>query len=719
MMAAMWGQLQRLGARLATGPNRIALSTALRGTIATVTPLAILPPLGLADLAYPMVLGALNTSMVDVGGSYRNRLAAMALFAVVGPCLLLLGTAASPYWWLATLIMFAIAAVSGLVRAVGPGSTSFGINTGVSFLVGLSVGATGGPHVMWALCFGGGALWTILVALAFWQLRPYRRLEQEVAGAWEAVAALVAAAQAAEPGASIVARRRREQRLAARHRAAREAVERAREAMGEVRAGTTGPGVTLAQLTVLLNAAVRIGAAAVTLGELALPANEQRRAAIVALERACRDVARILLRGDGELVLMVMRQRMRELSADGEQDRRADLLALAQAMRHLENAAEALAQLLGQRRRLIDYLRLPIVIRRPSGAAAEAVRAHLTPSSAIFRHALRVAVVTALGTAVITRLELSHGIWLPLTSLVILQPEYGGTITRALQRTLGTIAGAAVAGILLATVHGTAAFDGAIATLLFATFALVRRRYGYAIMFLTPIVMLLIGAGSDDPWIDLAERIAYTVVGAALALAAGYGLWPQWERERLSDRLARAIRADSDYLTATLAALATTAPPDAALAQLRRQAEIAVGNADAAFQRMLGEPAHRRARIDTGFTLLVYIHRLCRHTIALAAHLGTIAAPEPALETLKQLIAAALDDVAQAVLDHRPPAPRPAFDAPLAQLRAALSSDSDAAPGSSVAALLDQLVSDVTGLCMAPVATPLPTEAAAAASVAE
>jgi uncharacterized membrane protein YccC len=298
-----------------------------------------------------------------------------------------------------------------------------------------------------------------------------------------------------------------------------------------------------------------------------------------------------------------------------------------------------------------------------------------------------------------------------------LQPEYGGTITRALQRTLGTIAGAAVAGILLATVHGTAAFDAAIATLLFATFALVRRRYGYAIMFLTPIVMLLIGAGNDDPWIDLAERIAYTVVGAALALAAGYGLWPQWERERLSDRLAHAIRADRDYLTATLAALGTAEPPDAAFAQLRRHAEIAVGNADAAFQRMLSEPAHRRARIETGFTLLVYIHRLCRHTIALAAHLGTVAAPEPALETLKQLIAATLDDVAQAVLDHRPPAPRPAFDAPLAQLRTALSGGDETARGSSVAALLDQLVSDVTGLCMAPVATREPTEAAA--SVAE
>src|SRR5260221_2505887 len=89
-MAAMWGQLRQLGARLATGPNRIALSTALRGTIATVTPLAVLPTLGWGDLAYPTVLGALNTSMVDVGRSYRNRLAPIAPFALGGPSLLLL-----------------------------------------------------------------------------------------------------------------------------------------------------------------------------------------------------------------------------------------------------------------------------------------------------------------------------------------------------------------------------------------------------------------------------------------------------------------------------------------------------------------------------------------------------------------------------------------------------------------------------------------------------
>ena len=498
-------------------------------------------------------------------------------------------------------------------------------------------------------------------------------------------------------------RRRREQRLAARHRLAREAVERARDALGEMRAGTTGPGTMLAQLTVLLNAAARIGAAAVTLGEVAMPESVPRRAAIAELERSCREVGHLLLRGAGELALDSMRRLVRDLGRGGEAERGADQLALAQAMRHLENADDAFRQLFGRRRRLLDVLRPPVDFRLPSGAALRTLRAHLTSDSAIFRHALRVAVVAALGTAVITRYGLAHGIWLPLTSLVILQPDYGGTINRALQRTAGTVAGAVVAGILLASVHGSAAFDAAIAALLFATFALIRRRYGYAITFLTPIVMLLIGEGSADPWIDLAERIAYSVVGAALALAAGYGLWPQWERERLSDRLARAIRADRDYLAAALAGLAVAAPPAAALGQLRRQAEIAVGNADAAFQRMLGEPAHRRARVDAAFTLLVYIHRLSRHTTALAAHLGAVVAASSALEALRQLLAAALEDVAQA-LDARPPAPRPAFDEPLAQLRTALSAGGEASPDRSVAGLLDQLVSDTTGLILAPVA---------------
>jgi uncharacterized membrane protein YccC len=704
----MTTSLRRLSAWLATGPNRIALSTALRGTLATVAPLAVLPPLGLDALAHLAVIGALGTSMSDVGGPYRSRLAAMAFLAAAGSALLYLGMQASATWWVAAPLMFAIALGAGLIRAIGQGGIALGINTTVAFLVGLSLGDSGADLVS-AAGYGIGAVWTIVVALAFWQLRPYRRLEQELASAWEAVARLVAAAAAGEEEASVVARRRREQRIAAAHYAARAAIERARDAIGEMRAGTEGPGTSMAQLVVLLSAVSRIGAAAVTLGESeATPAAgpaalSARHAALAELEQVCRAIARVLLAGKGDVDTARLRERIAGLASLGKPASAdaappADLLAFAQAMRHVVNADEALTALFGQRRRLPDLLRLPLTQSRPRRRLGAMLGPHLTPNSAIFRHAVRVAIVTAIGTAIIIGWHLQHGIWLPMTSLVVLQPEYGGTITRALERTGGTLAGAIIAGVLLATLHGTAAFDVAIAVLLFATFALIRRRYGYAIVFLTPLIILLIAPGAADPWRDLADRVVDTLIGAALALAAVQLLWPQWERERLPERLARAVTAQRHYLSAVLAAMTRPAPAERGIAVLQREAEIELGNADAAFQRMMGEPTRQRGRVAQGFTLVVYIHRLCRHTIALALDIGAVTAPEEALGALRRLIDRALDDVAAALAEGRSPAPRPDFDAPLAALRSGLDTPNAESAGAAAARLVSQIVSDVTAL---------------------
>ncbi len=230
--------LRRLAAPLDSGPNRIALTTALRSTLATVAPLVLLSRLGFDADAHLAVVGALGTAMVDVGGPYRSRLAAMGFLALAGPVLLVAGMLVAAHWWLAAPLILAIALGSGLIRAIGPGGNSLGINTTVAFLVGLSL--VGDPTPRWGVAYGAGALWTIVVTLAFWHLRPYRRLEREVAGAWEAVAALVLAA-AAPGGGGIVADIVREQHMTKAHRALRLAVEQARDALGEMRAGMATP----------------------------------------------------------------------------------------------------------------------------------------------------------------------------------------------------------------------------------------------------------------------------------------------------------------------------------------------------------------------------------------------------------------------------------------------------------------------------------------------
>lgn len=704
--------LQGIKAWAERGPNRIALSTAVRGMIATATPLVALPLLGQADLAHVAVIGALGVSMVDVGGPYHRRLAVMAMATILGPCLLVSGLHVGGNWWLGALVMAVLALGSGLVRAFGPGGISFGINMSVAFLVGIGASALGGgDERVWAGGYFCGAAWTILVTLVFWQIRPYRRLEQEVAGAWQAVADLVAAvtSQRLALDESAPTRRRGEQIIEARHRALREAIERAHDTVGEARAGTSGPGTTMAQLIVLIASGSRIGAAAVSLSEIgraAWPDPAARRAASDVLqeaEAACRTVAKILLSGTGELGLAPVRTRIAAVQVvpGGDAGRHGALgaprpaaLAFAQALRNLENAEDALRALRDQRRRL------PNLGGVAGGATAsgliDPVRSHLSLKSAIFRHALRVAVVTSACAAIAIQYDLAHGIWLPMTALVVLQPDYGGTLNRAFQRSAGTVAGSIIAGILLVTLRGTAAFDAAIVVLLFATFFLIRRHYGRAIAFLTPLIILLVGLSGSNPWQDVLDRVEFTLLGAVAALGAGYALWPQWERERLPDRLAAAVRAGKRYVTAVMDSLAGTAPPVETLGPLRRAAEIEVTNVDAAFQRVVAEPSRQRGRLGKLFVLTVYIHRLCRHAIALDAQVGAPPVAAAAVASLRGLVDTALEDVARALLESRPAAPRPAFDEPLAGVRDAIGG---AGPGSSgIPQLLGQIVSDITAL---------------------
>jgi uncharacterized membrane protein YccC len=674
---------ERVSEHLLSGANRIALSTAFRGTLATIVPLAVLPHVGLADFGYPAVLGALATSLVDVGGPYRTRLVAMLVQALGGACLLLLGNVAASYGWVAAAVMAAIGILSGLIRTVGPAGPSLGTNTAVAFLVGVQLATLPGAHAgVWAAGYAAGGAWTGAIALMFWQLRPYRRLEQEVAAAWQAVAALLALPAAGED-ASAVGRMRRERQIGTLHAGAVAALERSREVLGEIRAGMAGPGTTVAQMLVLIDAAAAIAGTAITLCEL-----RTSSAASAQLATACRAVGRVLLAGRGELQLAELRDRV---------PAHDELAAWTQAVRNLETAEEALRALFGVRHRLPDLLRLPFAHRLPRGSVLTALRAHATPRSAVFRHAMRVAVVTAADTALLVYLRLPHGIWLPLTSLTILQPEYGSTLSRALHRTFGTIAGAVIAGALLATVHGTAAYDAALALLLFAAFLVIRRNYGYGITFLTPIVILLISRGSFDPWIDLAERVAYTLTGAILALAAAYLLWPQWERDRLRDRLERALQALRQYLDAVLEQRGGAAPSRPALAALRRQAELALANAESGFQRLRAEPADRAELLGVAFALLVYLRRLCRHTIAFSLQHEAASLPPEPLSQFRRLVAEALQDLGKVVGEGRMPVPWPSLQPQLAELLAELSAGA-AGETNPAAAPLSRIVNDVLGL---------------------
>ena len=69
------------------------------------------------------------------------------------------------------------------------------------------------------------------------------------------------------------------------------------------------------------------------------------------------------------------------------------------------------------------------------------IRQQLTPQSALFRHAVRIAVVFAAGYAISLLPFAQHGYWILLTSLFVCQITYFATKSRLKLRTIGTLLG--------------------------------------------------------------------------------------------------------------------------------------------------------------------------------------------------------------------------------------------------------------------------------------
>lgn len=81
-------------------------------------------------------------------------------------------------------------------------------------------------------------------------------------------------------------------------------------------------------------------------------------------------------------------------------------------------------------------------------------RAHLTPSSVYFQAALRVAVALAGARAVAGSLNLAHGFWVLLATLTLMRTSAADTRTTLRPALVGTLAGAAVGGLLLVLAPG-------------------------------------------------------------------------------------------------------------------------------------------------------------------------------------------------------------------------------------------------------------------------
>jgi uncharacterized membrane protein YccC len=702
--------------------RRLALATGLRIAVIVVVPVVVGLATSRLDLATIASIGALNVALADTGGAARTRARFMAAAVVIDAVALFLGTLAGNHWWLAVPLMFSGSALGGLAGAggAGPGQVGFVATVLLILGVGLPADASTAAERLWLAAAGGA--WALLFTTALWPLRPFGSPRAAVAGCYRALGRLLGeqAAGADEPAGTTGGPALSPSVPLEAAAGARDALEAARQALSETRAaqgGESPAGRWLVDLVgtaeLMLDTAEAVsedlavtgrppsfeplaGPLRSTLAELAALA--ERIADATVKRRAVEepDAFRPALAELGGAVTRLKHRVLAEAPEDPAGLRTISLartlsMAVATLCYRAEEAADAATRLNVRHRRPAhrggEPLMAPPQVR--TAAAWPELRQLLRFDSVYARHALRIGVVNAAGVAVTIAAHIERGYWITLSSTVILRPYVGATLERAVLRVIGTIVGGAIAALCATQLHNDAAIVVVLATLAVLAFSTLSLNYGAFVVFLTPLVVLLIELGHGGGWKIAGERVADTVIGAALALVGMRVLWPASERIGMAASLVKALGASRDYLGAAMACYLRPSPDEpAALAGPHRRGALAADNTEARFQRLLSEPGRQNER-DAAIWRAVAANRVVYSaTTALVANLGSWSGrhPLPGLgrfATVGDVRLARIQD-ALGPLDNEAVAPPPApagpdrdLDEALAAMRAHLSEVAD------------------------------------------
>ncbi|WP_260739375.1 FUSC family protein [Tunturiibacter lichenicola] len=91
----------------------------------------------------------------------------------------------------------------------------------------------------------------------------------------------------------------------------------------------------------------------------------------------------------------------------------------------------------------------------------ETLRSNFTSRSIMFRHALRLGLVAAADLLLLRLIHITHSYWMPMTSIIVLQPYTGETWRKSGDRVAGTVSGAILAAGLAATMPSEAGIEAA------------------------------------------------------------------------------------------------------------------------------------------------------------------------------------------------------------------------------------------------------------------
>ncbi|GAA3373469.1 FUSC family protein [Streptomyces sannanensis] len=570
-------------------PAPVPRAAMARASVALSVPLAAGLAAGHLEYGAVISMGALSGVIGDTADAYRMRVFNIAVPQLFGALGVTLGSLVYGEGWLAVVALTLVALVSGMVSSIGAVASVSGLLLLLNAVVGAGLPL---PAPWWKapVLLGVGGAFVLLLTLLAWPLRGRVPERAAVADTYRSVAALLEAAGTAA--------------YDEKRQAVTGSLNTSYDLVLARRVRDHGRRTPLVRLLAQLNVLV-------PLLEAAPAAHLCGRPLPDAVPAAARELAGAVEAG--------------RTGAGTDLALPPPGTAAERAVDHaLRCAADVVLSPDPDPHNVDDRLGRPAAF----GVRTRRVTRGVLLSAASWRYGLRLALCIGLAQALVSLVPVPRSYWVALTVTFVLKPDFGSVFSRAVMRAVGTAGGLLVAAVVLAEVPPGWWDVPVMAVLATLIPAFSARGYAFQTAAVTPVILLLSDILNHQGFGLVLPRLVDSLIGCAIALVAGYLLWPESWHTRVGDRLADAVADAAHYVEVAF----DESADQARRARLRRRLYRDLSDVRSEFQRALTEPPPVGARAAAWWPVVVAVERVVDATTAARIRVGQGAASPAADE---------------------------------------------------------------------------------------
>ena len=248
---------------------------------------------------------------------------------------------------------------------------------------------------------------------------------------------------------------------------------------------------------------------------------------------------------------------------------------------------------------------------------------NLSFSSTLFRHSLRLTITIFVAIIIGSLLSVEKVYWILLTIVVILRPGFGLTKNRTYERIFGTVLGGLIAFGIINFIQNPFILSIFSIISMLLGFTFTQTNYKVGATFVTIYVVFIYAMLTPNVQDVVQFRIMDTLLGAFLAFSANYLLWPSWEFLNVRVFLKKSIKANYDYLKEISEFYNKKGEVTTSYKVARKFAFIEIGNLMNSFQRMTQEPKSKQKQLPQLYKLVELNYSLVSSSASLGTYIQT------------------------------------------------------------------------------------------------